>query len=79
MEPGSHHLPPRLHHFAKARNMFFFNKCVPLFIYEVFGLMNHSIQNEVVYHGFIPQIWCDDFISHISTKQVTLRNEVVMN
>jgi hypothetical protein len=47
--------------------------------YEVFGLMNHSIQNEVVYHGSIPQIWWDDFIPHISTKQLTMRNEVVMD
>jgi hypothetical protein len=23
----------------------------------VFGLSNHSIQNEVVHHEFIPQIW----------------------
>ena len=48
-------------------------------IYEVFGLMNHSIQNEVVHHGSIPQIWWDDSIPHISTKQLTMRNEVVMD
>jgi hypothetical protein len=48
-------------------------------IYEVFGLMNHSIQNEVVHHGSIPQIWWDDSIPHISTKQLTIRNEVVMD
>jgi hypothetical protein len=48
-------------------------------IYEVFGLMNHSIQNEVVHHGSIPQIWWDDFIPHISTKQLTIRNEVMMD
>jgi hypothetical protein len=47
--------------------------------YEVFGLMNHSIQNEVVHHGSIPQIWWDDSIPHISTKQLTMRNEVVMD
>jgi hypothetical protein len=46
---------------------------------EVFGLMNHSIQNEVVHHEFISQIWWDDSISHISTKQLTMRNEVVMD
>jgi hypothetical protein len=45
----------------------------------VFGLMNHSIQNEVVHHGYIPQIWWDDSIPHISTKQLTMRNEVVMD
>jgi hypothetical protein len=33
----------------------------------VFGLSNHSIQIEVVHHGFIPQIWRDDLIPHIST------------
>jgi hypothetical protein len=48
-------------------------------INEVFGLMNHSIQNEVVHHGSIPQIWWDDSIPHISTKQLTMRNEVVMD
>jgi hypothetical protein len=37
---------------------------------EVFGLMNQSIQNEVVHHGSIPQIWWDDSIPHISTKQL---------
>jgi hypothetical protein len=41
--------------------------------------MNHSIQNEVVYHESIPQIWWDDSILHISTKQLTIRNEVVMD
>jgi hypothetical protein len=46
---------------------------------EVFGLMNHSIQNEVVHHEFISQIWWDDSIPHISTKQLTMRNEVVMD
>jgi hypothetical protein len=46
---------------------------------KMFGLMNHSIQNEVVHHGSIPQIWWDDFIPHISTKQLTMRNEVVMD
>ena len=34
--------------------------------YEMFGLMNHSIQNEVVHHGSIPQIWWDDLMPHIS-------------
>jgi hypothetical protein len=34
----------------------------------VFGLRNHFIQNVVVHHGFIPQIWCDDLISRISTN-----------
>ncbi|PWZ10168.1 AP2/ERF and B3 domain-containing protein [Zea mays] len=38
-----------------------------------------SIKNEVVYYGFIPQIWWDDSISHISTKQITMRNEVMMD
>jgi hypothetical protein len=48
-------------------------------IYKVFGLMNHSIQNEVMHHGSIPQIWWDESIPHISTKQLTMRNEVVMD
>jgi hypothetical protein len=52
---------------------------LPAEFYEVFGLMNHSIQNEVVYHGSIPQIWWDAFIAHIITKQLTMRNEVVMD
>jgi hypothetical protein len=34
----------------------------------VFGLRNHYIQIEVVHHGFIPQIWWDDSIPHISTN-----------
>jgi hypothetical protein len=34
----------------------------------VFGLRNHRIQIEVVHHGFIPQIWWDDLIPHISTN-----------
>jgi hypothetical protein len=34
----------------------------------VFGLKNHSIQNIVVHHRFIPQIWWDDPIPHISTN-----------
>jgi alpha-D-ribose 1-methylphosphonate 5-phosphate C-P lyase len=46
---------------------------------EVFGLMNHSIQNEVVHHGFITQILWDDSIPHINTKQLITRNEVVMD
>jgi hypothetical protein len=46
---------------------------------DVFGLMNHSIQNEVVHHESISQIWWDDSIPHISTKQLTIRNEVVMD
>jgi hypothetical protein len=33
----------------------------------VFGLRNHSIQN-VMYHGFITQIWWDDLIPRISTN-----------
>jgi hypothetical protein len=41
--------------------------------------MNHFIQNEVVHHGSIPQIWWDDSVPHISTKQLTIRNDVVMN
>jgi hypothetical protein len=52
---------------------------VVLITYEVFGLMNHSIQNKVVYHEFIPQIWWDAFIPHIITKQLSMRNEVVMD
>jgi hypothetical protein len=33
----------------------------PLSDYEImFGLRNHSIQNEMVHHGPIPQIWWDD-------------------
>jgi hypothetical protein len=31
----------------------------------VFGLRNHSIQNKVVHHGSISQIWWDDPIPHI--------------
>jgi hypothetical protein len=34
----------------------------------VFGLRNHYIQIKVVHHGFIPQIWWDGPISHISTN-----------
>jgi hypothetical protein len=34
----------------------------------VFGLWNHFIQNVVVHHESIPQIWWDDLISHISTN-----------
>jgi hypothetical protein len=34
----------------------------------VFGLRNHFIQNVVVHHGSIPQIWWDDLIPHISTN-----------
>jgi hypothetical protein len=33
------------------------HKLLNYVFYEVFGLMNHSIQNEVVHHGSIPQIW----------------------
>jgi hypothetical protein len=55
------------------------NRWLMLVTNEVFGLMNHSIKNEVVHHGLIPQIWWDDSISHISTKQLTMRNEVVMD
>jgi hypothetical protein len=49
------------------------------FINKVFGLKNHSIQNEVMHHESIPQIWWDDSIPHISTKQLTMRNKVVMD
>jgi hypothetical protein len=55
------------------------NRWLMLVTNDVFGLMNHSIKNEVMHHGLIPQIWWDDFISHISTKQLTMRNEVVMD
>jgi hypothetical protein len=48
-------------------------------INELFGLMNHSIQNKMVHHESIPQIWWDDSNPHISTKQLTMRNEVVMD
>jgi hypothetical protein len=41
--------------------------------------MNHSIQNEVVHYGSIAQIWWDDSIPHITTKQLTIRNELVIN
>jgi hypothetical protein len=34
----------------------------------MFGLRNHYIQIKVVYHGFIPQIWWNDPIPHISTN-----------
>jgi hypothetical protein len=37
-------------------------------IMGVFGLRNHCIQIEVVHHEFIPQIWWNDSISHISTN-----------
>jgi hypothetical protein len=50
-----------------------------LALYEMFGLMNHSIQNKVVHHESIPQIWWDDSIPHISTKQLIMRNDVVMD
>jgi hypothetical protein len=40
--------------------------------YRVFGLRNQTIQIKVqikvVHHGFIPQIWWDDFIPRISTN-----------
>jgi hypothetical protein len=49
-----------------------------MIIYEVFGLMNHSIQNKVLHYGSIPQIWWNDSIPHISIKQLTMRNKVVM-
>jgi hypothetical protein len=39
-----------------------------LVIKGVFGLRNHYIQIEVVHRGFIPQIWWDDPIPHISTN-----------
>jgi hypothetical protein len=35
---------------------------------RVFGSRNHFIQNVVVHHGSIPQIWWDDLIPHISTN-----------
>jgi hypothetical protein len=71
--------------FAKHNGLNFAQRCVPALsviittIYEVFDLMNHSIQNEVVHHESISQIWWDDSIPHISTKQLTMRNEVVMD
>lgn len=34
----------------------------------VFGLRNHSIQDEMVHHESIPQIWWDHSILHVSTK-----------
>jgi hypothetical protein len=34
----------------------------------VFGLRNHFIQDEVMNHKSIPQIWWDDHIPHISTN-----------
>jgi hypothetical protein len=34
----------------------------------VFGLRNHSVQNEVVHYGSIPQNWWDDPIPYIRTK-----------
>jgi hypothetical protein len=34
----------------------------------VFGLRNHSIQNEVMHHGSIPQIWWNDLNPHITTN-----------
>jgi hypothetical protein len=37
-------------------------------IYRVFGLRNQSIQIKLVHHGFIPHIWWDDTIPHISTN-----------
>jgi hypothetical protein len=35
---------------------------------RVFGLRNHFIQNVVLHHGSIPQIWWDDLIPYISTN-----------
>jgi hypothetical protein len=35
---------------------------------RVFGLRNHSIQNEVAHHESISQIWWDDPITRISTN-----------
>jgi hypothetical protein len=44
----------------------------------VFGLTNQSIiQNEVVHHRFIHQIWWDDRILYVS-NELTMRNEAVM-
>jgi hypothetical protein len=34
----------------------------------MFGLRNHYIHIEVMHHEFIPQIWWDDLIHHISTN-----------
>jgi hypothetical protein len=34
----------------------------------VFGLRNHFIQNVVVHHGSILQIWWDDLIPHINNN-----------
>jgi hypothetical protein len=42
----------------------------------MFGLRNHSIQDEMVYHESIPQILWDDLIPHVSTKQ---KSEMVMD
>jgi hypothetical protein len=39
-----------------------------LYFYGVFGLRNHFIQNVVVHHGSISQIWWDDLIPNISTN-----------
>jgi hypothetical protein len=35
---------------------------------EVFGLMNHYIQDKVIHQKFITQIWWDELISHVSTN-----------
>jgi hypothetical protein len=35
---------------------------------RVFGLRNHSIQNEVVHYESIPQIRWDDHIPNITTN-----------
>jgi hypothetical protein len=67
------------HHYMRSQSLEIFSLGAGQFIYEVFGLMNHSIQNKMVHHEFISQIWWDNFIPHINTKQLTMRNEVVMN
>jgi hypothetical protein len=39
-----------------------------LFLNGAFSLKNHSIQNKVVHHDSIRQIWWDGSIPHISTN-----------
>jgi hypothetical protein len=44
------------------------NKTVGIgIVLGVFGLRNHSVQNEVMHYGCILQNWWDDLISYIST------------
>jgi hypothetical protein len=46
---------------------------------RIFGLRNHSVQNNVVHHEFIPQIWWDALacFHSLSTKQFSPHGRIV--